>query len=222
MKKTYLLAAATLALSSVNMAAVAASRHSRPPTTMLWNQNSNFGEYSYSDNFTSGSFSSFDDSGADDFVVPAGKTWKITGVDVTGNYGSCCPPGVTVQVQDCGPATSEIITFYKNKGGLPGAVIGTAQTINCTDNMGNFTCSLPTSVKLRGGTKGKTYWLGFVANMNFNMARQWYWTFNTTVRGNVSAWENPGGGFGFCPTWSPNTQCFGYDDYAFDLRGRSR
>jgi hypothetical protein len=177
----------------------------------LYNQNSNFSTSLVSDNFTSGSFGSYSDSGADDFVVPAGATWKITAVDVTGTYAGR------------GPATSEVVTFYKNAHGVPGTVVGTPQTLNCTDSSGSFACKLPTPVKLRGGTKGKTYWLGVQANMNFGSYGEWYWTLNTTIHGNQGEWENPGGGFGVCPTWGTNQSCLGYTgDYAFDLKGVSK
>jgi hypothetical protein len=175
----------------------------------LYNQNSNFSTSLVSDNFTSGSFGSYSDSGADDFVVPAGATWIVKGVDVTGTYAGR------------GPATSEVVTFYKNAHGVPGTVVST-QTLNCTDTSGSFACNI-NAVRLKGGTTGKTYWVGVQANMNFGSSGEWYWTLNTTIHGNQGEWENPGGGFGVCPTWGTNGSCLGYTgDYAFDLRGKSK
>jgi len=189
-----------------------------PGATTLYNQNSNFSASLVSDNFTSGSFGTiYNSSGADDFVVPSGSKWKITEVDVTGVYFNCTS-GV-----NCGPATSEVITFYKNSGGMPGAVIGTAQTVSCSDSSGSFACKLTTPVKLKGGTKGKTYWVGVVANQDFGTAREWGWTVNTTIHGNEAQWQNPGGGFGVgCTTWGPIGTCLGFTgDFAFDLKGKS-
>ena len=98
------------AMAASHPGVVAKTTHVTPiqsPGKTLYSQNSNFLSQSLvSDNFTSGTFGSYSDAGADDFVVPAGKKWKVTGVDVTGLYSNCTA-GV-----NCGPATSEVITFY--------------------------------------------------------------------------------------------------------------
>jgi hypothetical protein len=230
MNKTVLLAAsAVLALTagsalagptpSVAVKATPVAPIQSPGGT-LYNQNSNFSNSIVSDNFTSGTFGTiYNSAAADDFVVPMGKTWKVTGVDVTGVYSNC------TQGVNCGPATSEIVTFYKDAKGMPGKVVGTPQTLNCTDSAGTFACKV--SAKLKGGTskKGQRYWLAFVANQNFGTAREWYWTENTTIHGNQAEWENPGGGFGVgCTTWGQIGTCLGSTytgDYAFDLKGKS-
>jgi len=231
MKNSLFLSASLLALSTMIAGGTPIAAPRRTPTiTVLYDQNSNFGQGIYSENFTSGSNgTAYNSAAADDFVVPAGKAWKITEVDVTGLYDCSRPPGVRAlgrgnNPPDCGPATSEIITFYKNKEGLPAAAIGTPQTMNCTDKGGTFACILPSPVKLKGGTIGKTYWLSFVVNINFGTARAWYWTENTTMRGNGAVWENPGNGYGSgCPTWDTIENCLGSGpDLAFDLKGRSK
>ena len=223
MNKTMLLAATAVlgltaggAIAASHPGVVAKTTHVAPiqsPGKTLYSQNSNFLSQSLvSDNFTSGTFGSYSDAGADDFVVPAGKKWKVTGVDVTGLYSNCTA-GV-----NCGPATSEVITFYKDAKGVPGAVVN-SQTVNCTDSSGSFACKI-SAVSLKGGTKGKTYWVSVAANMNFQTAREWYWTL-TSIHGNQAEWENPGGGFAVCPTWGTNGACLGYSgDYAFDLKGK--
>jgi hypothetical protein len=38
---------------------------------------------------------------------------------------------------------------------------------------------------------------------------QWGWGLRTVQAGNASAWENPGGGFGICPTWGIMQTCIG-------------
>src|SRR5690348_15927090 len=57
-----------------------------PASHLLYNQNSNFGYGIVSQNFTSGSDSSYNSAAADDFVIPAGATWNITRVDAAGVY----------------------------------------------------------------------------------------------------------------------------------------
>jgi hypothetical protein len=194
------------------------------PPTALYSQNSPNGSANTSQNFTSGSFGTvYNNSGADDFVVPAGKTWTVKGIDVSGVYSNCTS-GV-----NCGPATSEVVTFYKSKKGKPGAILGKGAdtyTLNCTDSAGSFSCAIPgpkgKGLKLKGGTSGKTYWVGVVANENFQTARQWFWE-NATVGGNnPGVWQNPGGGFGVgCATWTMKTTCLGgaTSEWAFDVTG---
>jgi hypothetical protein len=200
----------TLAVKAVNAHAIYS------PAGTLYDQNSNFGYGIVSQNFTSSSFGTvYNAAAADDFAVPAGKTWKVKAVDVTGVY-----------FNGSGPATSEVITFYaKGKGGHPGKVVGKAQTVNCTDSGGSFACALPAAAKLNNstGTKKKTYWVSVVVNMPFVTGQgEWGWVQNTTIQGNEGNWENPGNGFGTgCTTWGPNSQCLGLaGDYAFDLKGK--
>src|SRR5579862_5590445 len=83
--------------------------HSRAPLGgpggLLYSQNNGgTGSYISSQNFTSGTFASFTDAAADDFVMPSGSaSGGVTEVDVTGLYSSSGPPA------------SEVVTFYANK-----------------------------------------------------------------------------------------------------------
>src|SRR2546423_12330550 len=55
--------------------------------SILYTQNSNFGYGIDSQNFTSGTYSpTYNSAAADDFVIPKGKIWKVTEIDVTGVY----------------------------------------------------------------------------------------------------------------------------------------
>lgn len=171
----------------------------------LYSQNSNdSGVGLVSDNFTSGSFTSYDDSGADDFIVPSGKTWKIKVVDVTGVY-----------FNGSGPATSENVTFYNDNNGVPGSVVKAYTGLSCVDSSGSFSCKIK-KTKLKAGH----YWVAVVANMNFSGgAGEWGWEGNTVINNDPAQWENPGGGFGVCPTWGSNSTCLGYNqDDMFDLK----
>lgn len=182
--------------------------------TVLYDQNRNYGYSILSQNFTSGSFgTSYDSSAADDFVVPAGTVWKVTGVDVAGQYfvGS-------------GPAKSVVVTFYRNEGGRPGTIIS-RQTLACSDTAGSFACTIPT-VTLKGGGNGKRYWLSIVANCDYSSCGEWGWVQNIKTHKDPGQWENPAGGLGLgCTSWSDTSSCNlqtdGADDFAFDLRGKS-
>jgi hypothetical protein len=224
-RKMFLAGTALAALATAGAAAGSAPatfartgnvRPAPPSTTVLYSQNSNFEIYSIvSQNFTSGSLgTTYNAAAADDFVVPAGKKWTIDGLDVAGLY-----------FNGQGRATSEIVTFYKNSNGRPGAVIGSPQTLHCTDSAGSFSCKL-NKVRLKGsGKKGTDYWVSIVANCSFaGGCGEWGWT-QTVTHTNPGQWENPGGGDGTsCSTWTETSKCIlqqgVVDDYAFDLRGK--
>ena len=182
--------------------------------TTLYSQNSNYANAVISQNFTSGSLgTAYNAAAADDFVVPKGKTWTVTKVDAAGVY-----------FYRSGPASSEVITFYKNSQGHPGSVVGRPQKIVCTDNAGNFSCKM-SPVKLNGGNNGAKYWLSVVANCNYGSCGEWGWT-QTSTHNHPGQWENPGGGFGTtCSAWNNTSMCFTQlgvvDDYAFALKGKS-
>ena len=232
MTKTALLAASAVLALCAGGAASAAALHpsqgatgakvnkifpTRPGNTVLYNQNSNgSGEFVSSQNFTSGSFTTYDDTGADDFVVPKGKKWTVREVDVTGEYSTG------------GPAASENVTFYKDANGVPGKVVKALTNLTGTDTSGSFAISLgKKGVKLKAGH----YWVGVVVNMNYTSHGQWYWE-NTAnaIQGTNGLWEDPGGGFGVCPTWGNLNSCIKTSggngipnaDFMFELQGRSK
>src|SRR5437763_2346866 len=188
MKKSLLIAAAAATLLTATGASVAS--HGRWPTGVLYDQNSNFGVGINSQNYTTG-FSSYDDTGADDFAVPAGHTWTITGVDVTGAYSN-----------GSGPASSVTITFWTDKGHPAKIARRGADTFTfttCTDNAGSFSCPIGKNlrgkpVRLGGRAYGKGYYITVVANCGLNSCGEWNWTTNTTVHNGPAFWQNPGGG----------------------------
>jgi hypothetical protein len=165
-----------------------------------------------SQNFQS-SFDIYDAQAADDFVVPGGHRWRVREVDATGVYFN----GV-------GPADSETVTFYKDDHGKPGKMVSTDTVTGTDDGFGSFTISLSKagSPILKGGHgDGKTYWVSVVANMDFFVGGEWGWENQTTVVGNPAQWQNPGGGFGVCPTWEDENVCIadGQGDHMFTIRG---
>jgi hypothetical protein len=187
----------------------------------LYNQTSSEnGEAIDSQNFTSGTYSIYSDSGADDFVVPKKSTWTITEVEAPGAYfnssGTCSGT--------CEFATSETVIFYKNGKGMPGKAIkgGTFSAVKGTDNNGSFTIKLgKKGLTLKSGT----YWIAVVANDNYSSTGyEWGWDENGKIHGSDAQWQNPGGGFGICPTWGAIATCITSapaGDFAFELLGKS-
>jgi len=178
---------------------------SGPPvdSKTLYDQNKDpSGTAILSDNFQGGSDNP---QAADDFAVPPGHIWLIKEIDVTGVY-----------FNGSGPANSENVFFYKDKGGHPGALVTECDNQNGTGNgMGSFAIVLSKAckAKLRGG---KTYWVSVQANMDFNGGSgEWGWELSLDTNGNRAAWQDPGGAN--CPIW-----CYIDGDLMFALKGKDK
>jgi hypothetical protein len=174
----------------------------------LYNQNSNYGSDAVdSQNFES-TFAAYDNTGADDFTVPSGKTWSVKSVSVSGQY-----------FNGSGPASSENVTIYADNGGVPGATVASFTNAKGKDSSGSFV------IKTKGlSLTSGTYWLGVVANCSFSGGcGEWGWDVNTKLHGNQAMWENPNGGFGVCPSWGTIETCVGSPapDFMFALSGKS-
>lgn len=142
----------------------------------------------------------FDTQAADDFVVPAGHTWIIKEVDVTGIY-----------FDGSGPASSENVFFYKDNGGLPGDLVANCPNQHGAESgFGSFAIvfSKTCKAKLKGG---KTYWVSVQANMNFSEGGEWGWSLSTDTNGNPAAYRDNGG------DWSHLDS-----DLMFALKGRDK
>jgi hypothetical protein len=76
---------------------------------------------------------------ADDFVVPADQTWRITEVDVRGAFAGT------------GPAQTFNVVFYQDIGGLPGTAvhIATAQEYGSNDGFYRITLKDPSDPGVR-------------------------------------------------------------------------
>ena len=221
--KTNLLLAATAVITVTTGSAMAAPpmaafhgpwanpvvRHS-PGKQVLYNQNSDSSfAYVNSQNYTSG-VTADNDQAADDFVVPSGKTWKVTEVDVT-----CCCSGTS--------SITENVTFYKDHNGAPGKLVrnGSFTNLSGTGNP-SFAISLGTGVKLKAGH----YWVSVVVNCNSGDGCGWGWGVRTTIANDPALWQNPGNGRGTgCTTWTTLEACFGNayaGDFMFELQGKSK
>src|SRR6476659_8244169 len=115
-------AAAILALASLPLIATAGPVSASHAATfkpvihedaVLYDQTADPGSFIIiSQNFEA-SLDQYDSQGADDFTVPAGKIWSVTGINVLGgyfNFSGAASPG----------AESETVTFYKDNAGKPG------------------------------------------------------------------------------------------------------
>jgi hypothetical protein len=140
-------------------------------------------------NFES-SFDIYDCEGADDFVVPEGRTWAVDEIVITSSYSSLPDPfNVTVR-------------FYDDDSGSPGTLIEefVGFDINSSTFMSSGIIPLPSTVLLSEGTK----WVSFQANLNFTPYGQIFWSNRTEQTGNPSHWINPGNGFSSGATdWTP-------------------
>ncbi|HTT98976.1 MAG TPA: hypothetical protein VMF58_13065 [Rhizomicrobium sp.] len=182
----------------------------------LYDQNDDSQGYSdISQNFES-TFDQYDAQGADDFTVPAHTTWAISEVDASGLY-----------FNGSGPARDFHVTFYKNHGGKPGAVVADIPDASYTDvGFGSPVINLGQKVKLKGKGGGKTYWVSIYANMDFEVGGEWGWGTRNDANGNDAQWQNPGDGFATgCTSWSEERDCLGDVggvDHMFTLRGKSK
>lgn len=222
MKKTSLLAAAAaLALSGAAFAkgpsaaghGYGAEAKSNSGLAVLYSQlDSDSGIGITSQNFEA-SFDAYDNMAADDFTVPnTAKSWKVSEVVVTGVY-----------YNGSGPAASAGVRFYKDAGGLPGALVKEdAAAAITTDNFGSFVIKLTKAVKLK---KGK-YHVSVQANMDFGLGGQWGWNGRTVQSGGPASWINPGDGFATgCTSWTPESTCIPSGqgpDKLFALNGKAK
>ena len=149
----------------------------------------------------------YDDAAADDFDVPAGPGWNVTGVEVQGTY-----------FNGPGPATSVNVAVYSNAGDLPGTLLAFRPNQSFTGDP-NFVITLAPSIGLFEGR----YWISVQANQSFSSAGQWAWLDRTEQSTSSAAWQNPGGGQGTsCAGWAARGTCIGdaaAPDQVFRLTG---
>lgn len=206
MKTMLLVTAATLALTgggyaaTNHMSAAGGARGTAqrvihvPPRgmTTLYDQNVadvNYGWFSQ----TLSSYPQYDEYLADDFVIPAGHTWKIEEVDTTGFY-----------FNEPGPAKSVNVLFWKNRKHFPNIKGGPA--IEC-DNIkprsgldtGAFQIKLPKTcaVRLAAGKNDTAYWVTVQANMvSEGTSGYWAWQQNANIANNEASGYYYGGSSG--------------------------
>jgi hypothetical protein len=219
------LAVATLAgpagaASQPAMSAAAGNRVAAPvvwddfdaPMVILYNQLDNPGLSAISSQNFETAYDAYDDFGADDFVVPAGQSWTIKGVGINGLYYGCTPPA-------CGPAASFNVFFHQDNGGLPkDPPAATRASLTYTeDPVGTFKIKLTPSITIPASPSPRHVWVSVQANLDFLVGGQFGWGDRAVLSNSPAAWQNPGGGFGICPDWSPMTGCIGVTDPDFQF-----
>jgi len=144
-------------------------------------------------------FAAYSSQSAADFVLT--ETCVARSVDFVGQY-----------FNGSGPADSVDVTVYKNSNNMPGKVLKTFHS-RAYSNGASF------HIKLAGTLKAGHYWLSPVANMAFGAGGEWGWEVQSeTANGTEGMWQNPGGGFGICPTWDTITNCIGVSgDFMFSI-----
>ena len=175
------------------------------PQVVLYDQYDNASAIgTFSSTFTD--FPDFSSDLADDFVVPTGQTWNVQSIDADGAY-----------FLFNGPANSFNVFFYADNAGLPGAQVYSATNQPFSVVGTTFSVTLPSIAVLTEGT----YWVEIQANMTFLPNGAWLWRDRTVQSNQGAAWQNPGGGFGVCPTWAVKTTCVptGGPDQVFRLNG---
>jgi hypothetical protein len=134
---------------------------------------------------------------ADDFFVPGGQSWQVTEVYAQGVY-----------FNGSGPANNFNVFFYEDSGGLPGTLVSSRTAQPYVESGGVFEVTLTAPVTLTSGT----HWVSVQAHQPVDPNGQWGWTERTVQANSPAAWQNPGGGFGLCPTWDVRTTCLGAGD----------
>src|SRR6266508_1906852 len=152
-------------------------------------------------------FPTFSSDLADDFVVPGGQTWNVESIDADGVY-----------FNGAGPANSWNVFIYTDSSTFPGTQVYSTlnQPVSVVDT--TFTVNLSPAAVLSPGT----YWIEIQANMTFGTQGECGWTNRTVQSNNGAAWQNPGGGFGICPTWTRKLICIptaGGPDQVYRING---
>jgi hypothetical protein len=182
-----------------------------PNAAVLYSQNDNdAGVGIVAQDFTDADLDIYDAEAADDFTVPGGSRWILTGITATGVY-----------FNGFGPADYEKVVIYADAGGMPGAVVY-ARKWQARDTAGSFTFPVP-DVRLASGT----YWVSLQAVMAFASGGEWGWETRTVQSGDAAMWRNPGDGFASgCTDWGNMVDCIGPSgegpDFMFAVYGRTK
>ncbi len=181
---------------------------------VLWYQGDQLGNVIVSsENRLDAGGTPFNSEGADDFVVPAQKTWLVEGIDVVGAYyGDNVPQG---------PAQSVNVFVYGDQNGRPGSLLCNQRQLRPRSGLdtGSFEVNLSGSCRLAAGR----YWIAVQANQNRTTAGQWGWLERTVQKERASVWRNPGNGYNTgCSDWTRRSTCGAGDepDFVFRLRGQ--
>lgn len=148
---------------------------------------------------------------ADDFTVPSGETWYIDSIRIYGFYNVNNPDTAGMN-----------ITIYNNNNGTIGSQVYTHvfQMNLDPDEDGAITAVWSTPLQITAGT----YWMAASARKDYlNDQGVWYWYLDSAGSGYEAKWENPGGSWNVCTSWTNITasSCVGvaYPDVVFRIYG---
>ena len=155
---------------------------------VLYNQTDNATTSNHGSNDWIAPNEGFTDQIADDFIVPSGQSWQISGVDVLG-IGDPASPTIDIFI-------------YANAGSLPGAELF-RQSVVAT-NEPDYSVAVSGTPNLNPGT----YWIS-VQQTGTEVGTAWYWMERSVQSGNPAAYRNPGGSsVATCTAWSVRSTCF--------------
>ncbi|WP_103068979.1 T9SS type A sorting domain-containing protein [Aquimarina sediminis] len=146
---------------------------------------------------------------ADDFVVPAGKTWTLERIVAFG--GANNSPQLT----------NATVVIYEDNAGVPGNEVYNSGQIAPISDPGDTTLNLmlPEATVLDSGN----YWISVYVNLPFNPgATQWFWFSQNGGIGQESHFKDDLNLFGVGATdWTPTSVAFGSNlaDQMFQIYG---
>ncbi|HVT16750.1 MAG TPA: hypothetical protein VHQ90_11315 [Thermoanaerobaculia bacterium] len=139
---------------------------------------------------------------ADDFQVPASRSWTLQTVMVSGFFpkAGAMAQSVDVLVYANNPAGSS-----GSPGGAPGVLVCSSPALVPAGGLGspNFVLTLTPPCHLGPGT----YWLSVIANQNAATNGQWFWFERASSAGYPFQVQDPNGLVPTCPSWDTAAVC---------------
>ena len=137
-----------------------------------------------------------------DDVFFTGDAGLICSIDIEGRYTEGAPglPG--------DPNGAVQLTIYNDDNGVPGSVRYEETFPGSVDADGDANFTLEPSQVIEATLNPDTrYWISVAVVMEFGLGGQWFWGSAEDTNDNAALWQNPGGGFGVCPTWGTFADC---------------
>jgi hypothetical protein len=158
-----------------------------------------------------------EDRTADDFTVPAGETWVIDRISVTGAYeAEPMPRSAGSASPRRAPAPQVSVFIYPDAGGQPAPALHAEAGVGASGGP-NYAVALTGAPELAPGT----YWVT-VQQDGAGPAGFWSWGTSTTLSGNPAQWFSAADAeCAGSSTWLPRLDCWPgtNPDQAFRLEG---
>jgi len=177
---------------------------------VLWSQLDDPTGSAFTDQSFEAVYAAYDSWGGDDFDMSVGGC-------ATAGLGSLFTPG-SLTVAGSNPFFVNV-AFYKDAGGVPGAVFAgcdfPANTNFTSAGDGDLTIDVEGCKPPPG-----LVWFSQNVRMDFNLFGQHYWATRASANLDPGVWKNPGNGFGNgCTDWQPANAVCGMtgEDWLFEL-----